>query len=152
MKRASKSLRGSNNRGAGSCKDNLQDARDLLVSRQRYWGAPIPIIHCEKDGAVAVPADELPVLLPPVEDHAPKGDGKSVLARETDWVNTTCPACGGPAQRETDTMDGYACSSWYFATLIRSMSMHHGRKKKRIFGHHSTCTLVAITQSLICSM
>ncbi|HCZ28449.1 TPA: leucine--tRNA ligase, partial [Candidatus Saccharibacteria bacterium] len=87
--------------------------RDWLISRQRYWGAPIPIIHCEKDGAVAVPEDQLPVVLPEVEDYAPKGDGKSVLARVDDWVNTTCPECGGPAKRETDTMDGYACSSWY---------------------------------------
>jgi len=87
--------------------------RDWLISRQRYWGAPIPIIHCEQHGAVAVPEDQLPVKLPEVEDYAPKGDGKSVLARVEDWVNTTCPTCGGPAKRETDTMDGYACSSWY---------------------------------------
>ncbi len=87
--------------------------RDWLISRQRYWGAPIPIIHCEEHGAVAVPEDQLPVVLPDVEDFAPKGDGKSALAREEDWVNTTCPDCGKPAKRETDTMDGYACSSWY---------------------------------------
>jgi leucyl-tRNA synthetase len=87
--------------------------RDWLISRQRYWGAPIPIIHCPEHGAVAVPEDQLPVLLPEIEDYAPKGDGLSALARETDWVNTTCPKCGGPAMRETDTMDGYACSSWY---------------------------------------
>lgn len=87
--------------------------RDWLISRQRYWGAPIPIIHCDEHGAVAVPEDQLPVLLPEVEDFAPKGDGISALARETDWVNTTCPTCGKPARRETDTMDGYACSSWY---------------------------------------
>ena len=87
--------------------------RDWLISRQRYWGAPIPIIHCAEHGAVAVPEDQLPVMLPEVKDHAPKGDGKSVLAGVSDWVNTTCPACGGPAKRETDTMDGYACSSWY---------------------------------------
>lgn len=87
--------------------------RDWLISRQRYWGAPIPMIHCEKDGVVPVPESDLPVLLPEVEDYVPRGDGKSVLAAQTDWVNTTCPTCGGPAKRETDTMDGYACSSWY---------------------------------------
>ncbi len=85
--------------------------RDWLVSRQRYWGAPIPIVHCETHGAVAVPESELPVLLPEVDDFVPKG--QSVLATVEDWVNTTCPTCGGPALRETDTMDGYACSSWY---------------------------------------
>ena len=87
--------------------------RDWLISRQRYWGAPIPIIHCDEHGAVPVPEDQLPVRLPVVEDYAPKGDGKSVLARVEEWVNTTCPTCGKPAKRETDTMDGYACSSWY---------------------------------------
>lgn len=94
--------------------------RDWLISRQRYWGAPIPIIYCEEHGAVTVPEDQLPVILPEIEDYAPKGDGKSALARQEDWVNTTCPtrrsdgqACGKPAKRETDTMDGYACSSWY---------------------------------------
>lgn len=87
--------------------------RDWLISRQRYWGAPIPIIHCEEHGAVAVPESQLPVVLPEVEDFAPKGDGQSTLAHATEWVNTTCPECGKPAKRETDTMDGYACSSWY---------------------------------------
>lgn len=99
--------------------------RDWLVSRQRYWGAPIPIIHCEKDGAVAVSKEQLPVVLPHVDDYAPKGDGMSVLAREQDWVNTTCPTCGGPAKRETDTMDGYACSSWY---LMRYTDPHNDQQ------------------------
>jgi leucyl-tRNA synthetase len=87
--------------------------RDWLISRQRYWGAPIPIIHCDEHGAVAVPEDQLPVVLPEIEDFAPRGDGTTALGRATDWVNTTCPECGKPALRETDTMDGYACSSWY---------------------------------------
>lgn len=88
--------------------------RDWLISRQRYWGAPIPIIHCEKDGIVPVPDDQLPVVLPDVESFEPSGDGRSPLARVDSFVNVTCPTCGGPAQRETDTMDGFACSSWYF--------------------------------------
>ncbi len=99
--------------------------RDWLISRQRYWGAPIPIVHCDEHGAVAVPEDQLPVLLPDVEDFAPKGDGKSPLARQEDWVNTTCPTCGGPATRETDVMDGYACSSWY---LLRYTDPHNAEQ------------------------
>jgi leucyl-tRNA synthetase len=98
--------------GVGRSKTTYK-MRDWLISRQRYWGAPIPIIHCPDHGPVAVPEDQLPVILPIVEDYAPKGDGKSALAGVYDWVNTTCPTCGGPAKRETDTMDGYACSSWY---------------------------------------
>jgi leucyl-tRNA synthetase len=99
--------------------------RDWLISRQRYWGAPIPIIHCEKDGAVAVPEDQLPVTLPLMESYEPSGDGRSPLARVPEFVNTTCPRCGGPAVRETDTMDGFACSSWYF---LRFADSHNSEK------------------------
>ena len=92
--------------------------RDWLISRQRYWGAPIPIIHCPEHGAVAVPDDQLPVILPDIDDFKPKGGATSALASVDEWVNTTCPTCGGPAMRETDTLDGYACSSWYFIRYI----------------------------------
>lgn len=100
-------------KGVGKERINYK-IRDWLISRQRYWGAPIPMIHCEKDGIVPVPEDQLPVVLPDVESFEPSGDGRSPLARVPEFVNVTCPQCGGAAQRETDTMDGFACSSWYF--------------------------------------
>ena len=99
--------------GVGERKVNFR-LRDWLVSRQRYWGTPIPIIHCEKCGIVPVPESDLPVLLPDVENYKPGPDGRSPLAAIPEFVNTTCPTCGGPAQRETDTMAGSVDSSWYF--------------------------------------
>lgn len=96
--------------------------RDWSVSRQRYWGAPIPIIHCQKCGIVPVPEDQLPVVLPELTDFAPSGDGRSALARATDWLKVSCPSCGGDAERETDTLDTYICSSWY---MYRYMDPHN---------------------------
>ena len=88
--------------------------RDWVFSRQRYWGEPIPLVYCEKCGWVPVPEDQLPLRLPEVDSYEPTDDGESPLAKMTDWVNTTCPHCGAPAKRETDTMPQWAGSSWYF--------------------------------------
>lgn len=87
--------------------------RDWSISRQRYWGAPIPIIHCKDHGAVLVPDKDLPVVLPEIEDYQPSGDGRSALARATEWLKAPCPECGQAGERETDTLDTYICSSWY---------------------------------------
>ncbi len=92
--------------------------KDWGFSRQMYWGEPIPLVHCEKCGWQAVPDDELPVMQPYMTDYRPTDDGESPLARATDWVNTKCPVCGGPAKRETDTMPGWAGSSWYFLRYL----------------------------------
>ena len=92
--------------------------RDWLFSRQRYWGEPIPIVHCEKDGAVAVPESDLPLRLPEMTDYTPAGNAEPPLAKATDWVNTKCPQCGGPAMRETNTMPQWAGSCWYFLRYI----------------------------------
>ena len=100
-------------KGLGTPKVNYK-LRDWVFSRQRYWGEPIPIVFCEKCGTVPLPEEELPLLLPEVDSYEPTDDGSSPLAKMTDWVNTVCPCCGGPAKRETDTMPQWAGSSWYF--------------------------------------
>jgi leucyl-tRNA synthetase len=99
-------------RGEARPKVNFK-LRDWLLSRQRYWGVPIPIVYCDACGTVPVPAEQLPVLLPELEDYEPTDDARSPLARDPDFVATTCPRCGGLARRETDTMDTFVCSSWY---------------------------------------
>ena len=100
-------------KGIGNRKVNYK-LRDWVFSRQRYWGEPIPIVHCEKCGYVPLDESELPLLLPEVDSYMPTDNGESPLAAMTEWVNTTCPCCGGPAKRETDTMPQWAGSSWYF--------------------------------------
>lgn len=100
-------------KGIGQAKTNYK-LRDWVFSRQRYWGEPIPIVHCDKCGYVPIDESQLPLLLPEVDSYMPTDNGESPLAAMTDWVNTTCPCCGGPAKRETDTMPQWAGSSWYF--------------------------------------
>lgn len=107
--------------GKGHEKVNFK-LRDWVFSRQRYWGEPIPIVQCEKCGYVPLPECELPLLLPTVDSYEPTDNGESPLAKITDWVNTVCPHCGGPAKRETDTMPQWAGSSWYF---LRYMDPHN---------------------------
>ena len=104
-------------KGLGKHKKNFK-LRDWVFSRQRYWGEPIPIVHCEKCGYVAIPEEELPLTLPEVENYVPTDSGESPLANCTDWIQTKCPCCGGPAKRETDTMPQWAGSSWYFLRYI----------------------------------
>ncbi len=111
-------------RGIGKKTVNYK-LRDWVFSRQRYWGEPIPIVHCEKCGAVAVPEEQLPVLLPDVESYQPTDTGESPLAAIDSWVNTTCPCCGGPAKRETNTMPQWAGSSWYF---LRYVDAHNDKE------------------------
>lgn len=108
-------------KGVGHAKVNYK-LRDWVFSRQRYWGEPIPLVNCEKCGWVAVPESELPLKLPDVQSYEPTDDGESPLSQITEWVNTTCPCCGGPAKRETDTMPQWAGSSWYF---LRYMDPHN---------------------------
>ena len=112
------------NKGLARAKVNYK-MRDWSVSRQRYWGAPIPIVNCKKCGAVLVTDEDLPVKLPELTDFKPSGDGRSALARAKDWPEVTCPSCGGKAERETDTLDTYICSSWYF---LRYIDPHNSQK------------------------
>ena len=110
-------------KGIGAAKVNYK-LRDWVFSRQRYWGEPIPMVHCDKCGWQPLPESELPLLLPEVESYEPTDDGESPLSKMTDWVKTACPCCGGPAKRETDTMPQWAGSSWYF---LRYMDPHNGK-------------------------
>ncbi len=118
-------------KGIGEAKVNFK-LRDWVFSRQRYWGEPIPIVHCEKCGTVALDESQLPLLLPEVESYEPTDDGSSPLAAITDWVNTTCPCCGGPAKRETDTMPQWAGSSWYFLRYMDNKNENELASKEAI--------------------
>jgi leucyl-tRNA synthetase len=109
-------------KGIGKKQTNFK-LRDWVFSRQRYWGEPIPVVHCDKCGYVPLPEDQLPLVLPEVESFTPSDDGQSPLAKATDWVHTTCPQCGGPAMRETDTMPQWAGSSWYFMRFVSIPTM-----------------------------
>jgi leucyl-tRNA synthetase len=115
--------------GFGRAKTNFK-LKDWLISRQRYWGCPIPIIHCPKDGAVAVPEKDLPVQLPRIENFQPKG--RSPLADQPSFMTTTCPTCGGPAQRDPDTMDTFMCSSWYLYRYVDARNEREPWSKEEI--------------------
>ena len=106
--------------GKGRDKVNYK-LRDWVFSRQRYWGEPIPMVKCEKCGWQPLPESSLPLTLPDITDFEPGPDGESPLARHKDWVKTTCPCCGGPATRETDTMPQWAGSSWYFLRYMHPL-------------------------------
>ena len=136
-------------KGIGQAKTNYK-LRDWVFSRQRYWGEPIPIVHCDKCGYVPIDESELPLLLPEVESYMPTDNGESPLAAMTDWVNTTCPCCGGPAKRETDTMPQWAGSSWYF---LRYTDPHNDKAlaSPEALKYRSTGTMVVwSTRPCIC--
>src|SRR5262249_20900164 len=105
--------------------------RDWVFSRQRYWGEPIPLVHCPADGVVPVPEADLPVRLPDVERYAPTGTGESPLAAIESWVATTCPKCGGPARRETNTMPQWAGSCWYHLRYLDPRNDHQAFDQAR---------------------
>ena len=115
--------------GIGERKVNFK-LRDWVFSRQRYWGEPIPLVKCDECGWVPVPYEQLPVTLPDVESYMPTDTGESPLSTMSDWVNTTCPKCGRPAKRETDTMPQWAGSSWYYLRYVRTTTMNWLPKRR----------------------